>query len=92
MPEPASGLCWEELRLFLQVAEAGSFHLAAQELGISHPTIARAVRRLENDLSTPLLIAHPRGAKLTPAGARLAGTLAKVDAEIAAAMRRVSQM
>jgi hypothetical protein len=30
MPEPASGLYWEELRLFLQVAQAGSFCAGAQ--------------------------------------------------------------
>ena len=47
MPEPESRLYWEDLRMFLQVASAGSFHLASHEFGLNHPTVTRAVRRLE---------------------------------------------
>jgi DNA-binding transcriptional LysR family regulator len=54
---PTTRLYWTELRIFLQVAKEGSFHLAAHELGISHPTVARAVRRLESDLHTALVVA-----------------------------------
>jgi DNA-binding transcriptional LysR family regulator len=86
-----TGLYWTELRIFLEVADAGSFHLAAHQHGVSHPTVARAVRRLESELHTALVNASPRGAVLTPAGARLAGALAKMDAEIAAVMRRVAR-
>jgi len=91
MPTATTGLYWTELRIFLEVAEAGSFHLAAQQLGISHPTVARAVRRLETELHTTVVMAHPRGAVLTPAGERLAGVLAKVDAEIGKTVRRIAR-
>lgn len=46
---PTTGLYWTELRIFLEVAKEGSFHLAAHKLWVSHPTVARAVRRLESD-------------------------------------------
>jgi molybdate transport repressor ModE-like protein len=83
MLEPATGLYWTELRIFLQVARSKSFNKAAQELGITHPTAGRAVRRLENRLNTPLLAAAGgRGVVLTPAGSRLARALEPVDAAL----------
>jgi DNA-binding transcriptional LysR family regulator len=88
---PASGLYWTELRIFLEVAKSKSFNKAAQELGISHPTVARAVRRLETEMNTELLLAAGApGVVLTPAGSRLARALESVDAEIEKIMRRVA--
>jgi hypothetical protein len=48
----AGGLYWTELRIILQVARSRSFNKAADELGVSHPTVARAVRRLETETGT----------------------------------------
>lgn len=36
----AGGLYWTELRIILQVARSRSFNKAADELGVSHPTVA----------------------------------------------------
>jgi DNA-binding transcriptional LysR family regulator len=88
---PASGLYWTELRILLQVARSRSFNKAAEELGVSHPTVARAVRRLETETGTALLAAGARGVVLTPAGSRLARALEPVDAHIAKAMLRIAQ-
>jgi DNA-binding transcriptional LysR family regulator len=88
MLEPATGLYWTELRIFLEVARSKSFNKAAQELGITHPTAGRAVRRLETQLNTPLLAAGARGVILTPAGSRLARALEPVEAEMDRIMRR----
>jgi hypothetical protein len=69
---PTIGINWTELRIFLEVARSKSFNKAAQELGVTDPTVARAVRRLEAELNTPLLAgAGARGVVLTPAGSRL---------------------
>jgi DNA-binding Lrp family transcriptional regulator len=57
---PASGLYWTELRIFLEVAKSKSFNKAAEELGISQPTVGRAVRRLETALNIKLLGAGAR--------------------------------
>jgi DNA-binding transcriptional LysR family regulator len=90
MLEPATGLYWTELRIFLEVARSKSFNKAAQELGITHPTAGRAVRRLESQLNTPLLAAGARGVALRPAGSRLARALEPIDGEIEKIMRRIA--
>jgi DNA-binding transcriptional LysR family regulator len=87
----ASGLYWTELRIFLEVARAQSFNRAAQSLGVSQPTIGRAVRRLEEKLGTQLIAkAFARGVKLTPPGAHLARELARLDRQLSALLHRVS--
>jgi DNA-binding transcriptional LysR family regulator len=87
---PRKGIYWTELRIFLAVANLQSFNKAAQELRVSHPTVARAVRRLETAMNTELLAAGARGVVLTAAGSRLARALEPVDAEIEKIMRRIS--
>jgi DNA-binding transcriptional LysR family regulator len=81
--EPLSGIYWTELRIFLEVANARSFNKAAQQLGLSHPTIGRAVRRLEDALGS----LRPRGATLTARGEKLARELTRVDRAIATMLR-----
>ena len=87
--EPQSAAYWTELRIFLQVATERSFNKAALSLGVTHPTVGRAVRRLEDELGTALVAeAYARGVKLTAAGERLARQLAKVDRQIAGMLAR----
>lgn len=88
----AIGLYWTELHIFLEVARAKSFNKAAQKLGTSHQSVARAVRRLEAETKTELLAAaRARGVILTAAGARLARALEPVDAEIEKIVRRFAR-
>lgn len=72
-----------DLRIFVEVAEAGSFREAARRLYVSQPTVTRAVRRLEADLGVPVLSRGPVGAALTAQGRILLrgarGILASVD-------------
>jgi DNA-binding transcriptional LysR family regulator len=90
--EPLSGIYWTDLRIFLEVANAGSFNKAAQQLDVSHPKIGRAVRRLEEALGTELLATSgPRGVTLTPRGAELARDLVRVDRALATAVQRVGR-
>lgn len=74
-----SGQYWGELRLFLEVAKSKSFNNAAKRLNISHPTVARKVRRLQDLMGVQLLISTERGIKLTPRGEELARALATFD-------------
>ncbi len=62
----------ETLKLFIAVAEHGSFTRAAIKLGMTQPTIGKRVQQLERDLSSQLLYRHGRGVNLTDAGERLA--------------------
>ncbi len=77
-----SGAFWEELRVFLAVAKLGSFSKAGARLGVSTPTVTRQVRRLQDMLSSQLVVTNRNGTKLTPDGASLARALAELDHKI----------
>jgi len=85
----AGGLYWTELRIILQIARSRSFNKAADELGVSHPTVARAVRRRNRDRHR-VVAAGARGVVVTPAGSGLARALEAIDAEIGKIMRRIA--
>ena len=61
------------LRTFLAVAGGHSFTVAAQQLGISQPTVSQQMRRLEDEVGSPLFIRETRGVRPTEAGEALAG-------------------
>lgn len=58
----------EKLRIFVAVAEAGSFSKGARRLYISHSTTSRAVSALEEELGAVLLRRDNHVIGLTPAG------------------------
>ena len=58
----------EKLRIFVAVAERGSFSRGARELYISQSTTSRAVAALEEELGVRLLERDNRVLGLTPAG------------------------
>ena len=58
----------EHMRFFLTVADAGSISRAANDLFISQQTLSAIIRKLEEDVGTPLLIRHHNGVSLTEAG------------------------
>lgn len=45
---------WDNLRVFLALAEEGNLTAAARRLRVSHPTIARRIKALEEELGTRL--------------------------------------
>ena len=45
---------WDNLRVFLALAEEGNLTAAARRLRVSHPTVARRIRTLEEELGTRL--------------------------------------
>ncbi|MBQ8161087.1 MAG: LysR family transcriptional regulator [Clostridia bacterium] len=60
------------LRVFIQVAERGSFTEAAGELYISQPAVSRAIRALEDELKVKLFFRDKRsGLILTDAGQKI---------------------
>ena len=61
----------EQLRIFLAVAEHGSFTAAAKALFVSHSTTSRAVAALERELGAPLFLRQGRSVTLAKAGETL---------------------
>lgn len=59
---------WDDLKIFLAVAEAPSMRMAAKNLRVSHSTVSRRIDALESKLAARLFDRLPEGYKLTPAG------------------------
>ncbi len=78
-PRILSGPFWAELRVFLAVAKSKSFNRAADELGISQPTVSRHVHRLQDLMGCQLLSSSNSGIVLTERGSQLARTLLDLD-------------
>jgi DNA-binding transcriptional LysR family regulator len=59
---------WGDVRIFLAVARGGSFGEAARSLGVSHPTVGRRIKALEDESGQPLFRRTTDGLVLTDAG------------------------
>lgn len=72
----------EELRTFVEVADAGGVSPAARRLGVSKSIVSRRLARLEEALGAQLLARTTRGAALTEAGAIFREHAARACSEI----------
>ncbi len=79
----------EELRIFVEVADAGGVTPAARRLGLSKSIVSRRLARLEAELGVQLLARNTRGAALTEAGATFRDHAARVCAEIDSARETI---
>lgn len=82
-----SNLRWDDLRLLLAVARAGSFLAAGRELGVATSTLSRRLAQLESALREPLVERRSDGVRLTESGARLAQTAGELDLTVRAQLR-----
>lgn len=64
-------LSWDDLRLFLAIAETGSFSAAAKRLQLGQPTVSRRLADLEYALGYKLFTRSANGASPTAAAVRL---------------------
>jgi DNA-binding transcriptional LysR family regulator len=72
----------EELRTFVEVADAGGISAAALRLGVAKSIVSRRLAKLEADLGVQLLSRTTRGAALTEAGATFRDHAARACAEV----------
>ncbi len=73
---------WDKLRVFHEVAEAGSFTHAGDVLNLSQSAVSRQISALEQSLGTPLFHRHARGLILTEQGETLYRTAHEVSAQL----------
>ncbi|UGV27543.1 LysR family transcriptional regulator [Rhodopseudomonas boonkerdii] len=71
-----------QVSVFLAVAEARSFRLAAERLGVTRSAVSQAIRRMEDRMGVALLQRTTRSVSLTEAGQRLHERIAPAMAEV----------
>ena len=86
----AQGQDWNDLRLFLAVARAGTLSGAARALGINHSTVFRRITAFEERLGVRLFDRLPNGYVLTAPGEEMRDTVARIEEEIAAMALKVT--
>jgi len=80
---------WDDLRLFLATARAGSTRGAARALDLNQSTISRRIRQLEARSSSRLFDRRGRGLTLTDAGEELLELAAAIEGQFATVDRRL---
>ena len=81
---------WDDLRVFLAVARAGSLSGAARSLGVNHSTVFRRIAGLEETLGVRLFERMPNGYALTPAGSETLGIVERIEDKVATIDRTVT--
>ncbi|PZQ50824.1 MAG: LysR family transcriptional regulator [Rhodovulum sulfidophilum] len=70
------------IRVFVEVARAGSLSAAARALNLTQPAVSYQIRRAEEQLGAPLLRRLHRGTELTEAGQELFDTLSRCVSQV----------
>ncbi|AKA21459.1 LysR family transcriptional regulator [Pseudomonas chlororaphis] len=73
---------FQEMQVFISVAQEQGFAAAARRLGLSAPSVTRAVAALEQRIGTPLLTRTTRSVLLTEAGQRYLEDSRRILAEL----------
>ncbi len=81
---------WNDLKVFLAVAEHQTLAGAARSLGLNHSTVFRRLNTLEEDVDTRLFDRLPEGYVLTPAGERMRELARQADSAVVGIQREVA--
>lgn len=81
---------WDDLRIFLAVARAGTLARAASRLGINATTVGRRLEKLEDTAKARLFDRTPDGYSLTRAGHELMPRAERMEDEALALERAVA--
>lgn len=81
---------WGDIRVFLAVLRCGSYGEAARSLGVSHPTVGRRIKVLEEAAGQALFRRTADGLVLTDAGDRIVGVAEAMEQSALSMERRLS--
>ena len=76
---------WQAMKVFVKVAETGSFAAGARQLHMSPPAVTRSVAALEDMIGTRLFVRTTRSVKLTEAGNRYLDDCRRILSDMAEA-------
>ena len=79
---------WDDIRVFLAVVRAGTVRGAARTLGITHATVSRRLRGLEERLGSQLFERVSSGQALTSVGQSILETAHQIDDKMSEIDRR----
>lgn len=82
-------MLWDDLKVAMAIAEAGSLSGAARRLGVSHATVFRRLGDIERRLGAKLFERSRTGYAPTPAGEDIAASARRIEAEVLGVERRV---
>jgi DNA-binding transcriptional LysR family regulator len=82
---------WDDMRIFLALARAGTLATAARQVGQDATTVARRIHRLEEALAATLFEHGPAGQSLTESGHRLLAHAEAMEAGARAVQQRADQ-
>ena len=83
-------LAWDDLRVVLAVARAGSLAGAARALGVNHSTVFRRLNTFEEQVGVRLFERLANGYALTIAGEEMRASAERVEQEIDRLDRRIT--
>ncbi|NED31180.1 LysR family transcriptional regulator, partial [Streptomyces sp. SID8499] len=72
------------LRVLCAIADSGSLHRAARELGMAQPSLSTQLRRIEQMLGGQLFVRARTGCRATPLGHEVLSRARPLVAELAA--------
>ena len=81
---------WSDLRFALELGRQGSVRATARELGVSHSTVLRRLRALQESVGAELFVDKGQGYEPTAAGRDVVQTAEAVEESITGLERRVS--
>jgi LysR family transcriptional regulator, regulator of abg operon len=79
----------QHLQLLLTLARTGSLRASAEALNVTQPALTKALKQLEDEFGTVLVVRMPKGVRLAPAGELLAARAATVLRELDRAREEV---
>ncbi len=73
---------WDDLKIFLAVAQSGSVRGAASTLQVNQSTVSRRIAAFEKSIGADLFEKQPTGYVITPAGEEILANVERIESEV----------